>query len=58
MNRFWPALSVGGVMVFDELHKKKQWPGATRAVEDYLALLPGTAWKLHKDFRWWIQKLN
>jgi hypothetical protein len=45
---FWPVLSRGGVMLFDE-YSIPDWPGETRAVDEFFADKPGT---VIKKFPW------
>lgn len=40
IEAFWPRLSRGGVMLFDE-YAIKDWPGETQAVDELLERLPG-----------------
>ena len=39
IEAFWPRLSRGGVMLFDE-YAIKDWPGETAAVDEYFADMP------------------
>ena len=39
LESFWPRLSRGGVILFDE-YAIKDWPGETQAVDEYFASLP------------------
>lgn len=48
VEAFWPKLSRGGVIIFDE-YAIKQWPGETQAVDELLAGLPGVR---VKTFPW------
>jgi hypothetical protein len=36
MHHFYPKVARGGVVVFDEYHEKSLFPGARRAIDDYL----------------------
>lgn len=40
LDAFWPVLSRGGVMLFDE-YGIPEWPGETKAVDEFLAANPG-----------------
>jgi hypothetical protein len=40
LQTFWPRLSRGGVILFDE-YSIKEWPGETKAVDELLETLPG-----------------
>ena len=40
LEAFWPLLSRGGIMLFDE-YGIHQWPGETKAVDEFLADKPG-----------------
>jgi hypothetical protein len=40
LQAFWPRLSRGGVVLFDE-YAIKEWPGETRAVDELIQTLPG-----------------
>ncbi|KAA0593758.1 hypothetical protein J2848_005897 [Azospirillum lipoferum] len=40
LSAFWPRLSRGGVMLFDE-YGIPEWPGETQAVDEFLAENPG-----------------
>lgn len=40
LEAFWPRLSRGGVILFDE-YAIKDWPGETKAVDEYFADKPG-----------------
>ncbi len=40
LEAFWPVLSVGGLMLFDE-YAIPNWPGETRAVDEFIAGKPG-----------------
>ncbi|MGB6943700.1 MAG: TylF/MycF/NovP-related O-methyltransferase [Bryobacteraceae bacterium] len=40
LNHFWPLLSRGGLMLFDE-YSIPDWPGETKAVDEFLADKPG-----------------
>ena len=39
LEAFYPSLSRGGVMIFDE-YAQKEWPGETKAVDDYFSDKP------------------
>jgi hypothetical protein len=40
LNHFWPLLSRGGLMLFDE-YSIPDWPGETKAVDEFLLDKPG-----------------
>jgi len=40
LRALWPRLSRGGIMLFDE-YGIADWPGETRAVDEFLAENPG-----------------
>lgn len=40
LEAFWPKLSRGGILLFDE-YAIKEWPGETQAVDEFLADKPG-----------------
>jgi hypothetical protein len=40
LEAFWPKLSRGGILLFDE-YAIKEWPGETLAVDEFLADKPG-----------------
>jgi len=40
LNQFWPLLSRGGVVLFDE-YSIPDWPGETKAVDEFLSDKPG-----------------
>jgi len=42
LEHFWPLLSRGGLMLFDE-YGIPDWPGETRAVDEFLARVPGVS---------------
>lgn len=44
LEAFWPRLSRGGVILFDE-YAIKDWPGETRAVDEFFADQPGVVIK-------------
>lgn len=49
----WPILSPGGVMVFDEYQRTEDFPGAKKAVDEFLADKYAT---LVEDYRWYAVK--
>ena len=44
LREFWPLLSRGGLMLFDE-YSIADWPGETKAVDEFLADQPGVTLK-------------
>jgi hypothetical protein len=48
LDSFWPLLARGGVMLFDE-YGIPEWPGETRAVDEFLDTRPGLRLK---TFEW------
>ena len=55
MENLWPLLTPGGVMVFDE-YGNPDWPGATKAVDDYLATLLPISYEMNEGFRHWVRR--
>ena len=49
----WSYISEGGIVIFDEYHETVEWPGARKAVDEFLATVPH---KLHEGERWWAVK--
>jgi len=59
LTNLWPQLGVGGIAAFDEYDEPDLWPGARRAVDEFLGSLPGGAAELCRDDRsgkWWARK--
>jgi hypothetical protein len=57
----WPRLNVGGIVAFDEYEEHELWPGARRAVDEFLAGLPRGAAELARDDRigkWYARKTS
>jgi hypothetical protein len=50
LRHAWPRLRPGGVAAFDEYHNP-EFPGARRAVDDFLAGLPHGSFELRRDPR-------
>jgi hypothetical protein len=59
LNLLWPQVQPGGIVVFDEYEEPDLWPGARRAVDEFLATTGEGAATLHEDQRsgkWWVLK--
>jgi O-methyltransferase len=55
----WPRLTVGGIVAFDEYEEHERWPGARRAVDEFLAGLAAGSAELARDDRigkWYARK--
>jgi O-methyltransferase len=50
LENLWPKLQPGGIMALDE-YAHPDWPGATKAVDEFLATLPAGEAKLESDPR-------
>ena len=49
LGRLWPFLAVGGIAAFDEYDDVAAWPGARRAVDEFVEGLPAGAVELRRD---------
>jgi hypothetical protein len=49
LDEFWPRLSVGGVVVFDEYDNTTEWPGEKLAADEYFSRLAPGAVRLERD---------
>ncbi len=59
LTNLWPWVEVGGVVAFDEYGEPDTWPGAHRAVDEFLATHSADAPELHHDeisSKWWVLK--
>lgn len=59
LTGLWPSLAPGGVVAFDEYGTGALWPGAQRAVDEFVAELPEGAAELRQDERvgkWSLRK--
>jgi hypothetical protein len=59
LTTLWPRVQVGGVVAFDEYGEGDLWPGARRAVDQFLAAPSIHASELHHDAlsdKWWITR--
>ena len=54
----WPKVRTGGIVAFDEYEDTEKWPGARRAVDEFLGTLaPGVATlHEHRCGKWWVSK--
>jgi len=58
LDGLWPRLNAGGIVALDE-YGTELWPGAQRAVDEFLARLPSGAAELRADRRigkWFLRK--
>jgi hypothetical protein len=59
LTNLWPQVEVGGIVAFDEYGEPDLWPGARRAVDEFLATHSANATDLHHDEasgKWWVIK--
>jgi predicted O-methyltransferase YrrM len=49
LSELWPRLAIGGVVAFDEYDDSAAWPGARRAVDEFLQSLPPGSAELRRD---------
>lgn len=49
LETLWPSLAEGGIAAFDEYHQEDLWPGARRAVDEFVSSLPSGAAELRTD---------
>jgi hypothetical protein len=49
LSELWPRLAVGGIVAFDEYDDSAAWPGARRAVDEFLHDLPTGSAELRRD---------
>lgn len=59
LTSLWPQVEVGGVIAFDEYGEPETWPGAKRAVDEFLAAPSTSATELRHDEgsgKWWVVK--
>jgi hypothetical protein len=55
----WPRVEAGGIVAFDEYGEPDTWPGARRAVDEFLAEHSLDPAALHHDEvsdKWWMVK--
>ncbi len=48
LENFWPRLSVGGVVIFDEYDNVSEWPGEKQAADEFFARIPDSV-ELFRD---------
>ena len=51
LTYLWPSVQPGGIVALDEYEEIEQWPGARRAVDEFLGSLATGAASLHEDER-------
>jgi hypothetical protein len=51
LERLWPRVAVGGIAAFDEYGEPETWPGAARAVDEFVQREPRAAVELCFDER-------
>lgn len=59
LTNLWPRIEVGGIVAFDEYGEPDTWPGARRAVDEFLAAQSAGDTELHHDEmsdKWWVIK--
>jgi Macrocin-O-methyltransferase (TylF) len=59
LTNLWPHVVTGGVVAFDEYGEDATWPGARRAVDEFLATVSVDASEMRHDEiagKWWIVK--
>jgi hypothetical protein len=59
LRYLWPWVRPGGIVAFDEYEDAESWPGARRAVDEFLGSIPQGKASLREDQRsrkWWVQK--
>ena len=59
LTNLWPRIEVGGIVAFDEYGEPDTWPGARRAVDEFLAAQSADHTELHHDEmsgKWWAIK--
>jgi hypothetical protein len=59
LANLWPQVAAGGIVAFDEYGEPDTWPGAQRAVDEFLATHSADATNLHHDEssgKWWVMK--
>jgi len=59
LTNLWPHVEGGGIVAFDEYGKDDTWPGARRAVDEFLASASVDASEMRHDEssgKWWIMK--
>ncbi len=49
LRYLWPKISVGGIAAFDDYQEPLMWPGARKAVDEFLSELPAASVRLEKD---------
>ncbi len=59
LTNLWPYVQEGGVVAFDEYGEDDTWPGARRAVDEFLATQSVDVAEMRHDEisgKWWIMK--
>lgn len=59
LTNLWPRIVTGGIVAFDEYDEPDIWPGARRAVDEFLETRPEDAGALRRDEgsgKWWLMK--
>jgi len=59
LTNLWPHVEVGGIIAFDEYGEGDTWPGARRAVDEFLATQTAGSTELCRDEvsgKWWAIK--
>jgi len=59
LANLWPQVEVAGIVAFDEYGEPDVWPGARRAVDEFLATQSPDEVELHHDEmsdKWWLIK--
>lgn len=59
LTNLWPRIVAGGIVAFDEYGEPDTWPGARRAVDEFLETRPEGATALQHDEgsgKWWLMK--
>ena len=51
LRALWPKMAPGGIVAFDEYELTRAWPGARRAVDEFLDGLPEGSASLERDER-------
>ncbi|HEY2537793.1 MAG TPA: TylF/MycF/NovP-related O-methyltransferase [Solirubrobacteraceae bacterium] len=59
LTNLWPHVVPGGIVAFDEYGEDATWPGARRAVDEFLATVSVDVAEMRHDEisgKWWITK--
>jgi Macrocin-O-methyltransferase (TylF) len=61
LANLWPHVLPGGIVAFDEYGEDTTWPGARRAVDEFLATVAVDPSEMRRDQisgKWWIAKTD